>query len=684
MAKGKMKKSLIFAVFFIAILVTTLTLAFVIQSLTTPLNIAHGTIGSGSFEINNTSGGTVTNIDCIVDEVAYKSWVTFSNCPSALNDGDVFTVNFNVAVPQYTSPSSPYYDITLRISGTGALDHTQNLQVIVPSSPGLSITADVDMEGYDGDDDTENFTVTNTGNVDLINIVFDYEQDDLTDGDNDTITLGFDPSTITSLIAGDDSEVEVTATIDSDMDYGTYSTDVEVSTLSPTAVSATMHVTIRVKKEYCDSGQQGSRLVITKIEEPDTGDDFTLPATIPVEVDVRNDYDEDLDVVLEAQLFDISDDVYVVKGEDEISIDEDETGTLKVDLKIPMDVNEGHVHIVIIKIYEDGNEDDQCADDFVVVDINKDKNKVILDKATVTPEIVECDAEFSVQLKFGNAGRNDEDKVKVRIYNTNLEIDETKTTSIDEDEYDTVNFNLLHVPEDAEESEYVLNIEWFYDYDDDDDEYDESGNSEVTFTVEGNCIVPVYDVIISTQQLSGAKPDEEFTVKVTLTNTGTEETTYTISAIGYSGWATLESLDPETLTLEADEAGYTYIKLTPTETGSQEFTVRVEFEDQTETQDISVNVMSKSEAAGWFEQAWFTIKHNWEWVLVNAALAIAIIVLFILLLTKGHRHKPKHVYVVGGKGMARAKGPTEISLARTRTAKKTKARTRRKPRKKKR
>ena len=680
MAKGKMKKSLIFAVFFIAILVTTLTLAFVIQSLTTPLNIAHGTIGSGSFEINNTSGGTVTNIDCIVDEVAYKSWVTFSNCPSALNDGDVFTVNFNVAVPQYTSPSSPYYDITLRISGTGALDHTQNLQVIVPSSPGLSITADVDMEGYDGDDDTENFTVANTGNTVLSSIDFTYEQDDLTDGDNDTITLSFDPSSV-SLNPGEEDEVEVTATIDPEMDYGTYSTDV-VATSGTT--TATMHLTIRVKKEYCDAGQQGSRLVITHIEEPDTGDDFTLPATIPVEVDVRNDYDEDLDVVLEAQLFDLVDEVYVVKGEDEISIDEDETGTLKVDLEIPMDVHEGHAHIVIIKIYEDGNEDDQCADDFVSVDINKDKNKVILDKATVIPEIVECDSEFSVQLKFGNAGRNDEDKVKVRIYNTNLEIDETRTISIDEDEYDTVNFNLLHVPEDAEESEYTLNIEWFYDYDDDDDEYDESGNSEVTFTVAGNCIVPVYDVIISTQQLSSAKPDEEFTVKVTLTNTGTEKTTYTISAIGYSGWATIESLDPETLTLEANEAGYTYIKLTPTEIGSQEFTVKVGFEEQIETQDVSVNVMAKSEAASWFEQAWFTIKHNWEWVIVNAALAIAIIVLFILLLTKGHRHKAKHVYVVGGKGMARAKGPTEISLARTRTAKKTKARTRRKPRRKKR
>lgn len=677
MAKGqKMKKILFIAAALIAVLSITLVLAFVIQNLTTPLNVAHGTSGSGSFEINNTSGENIIGITCTALGTS-GAWITYTSCPTTLANGDVTTVTFDVTVPQYQAPSS--YSISLRIDGTGETSatpffDTESLLVVVDSDPSLDMDSSLTIEGYMGDSETDNFTLTNDGNVDFGVINFDYDQADLTDDDANEITLTFSPDPA-SLNAGASDDIDVTASVDSDMKYGTYSTQI---TATSGTTTDSMDFTFRVKKKFCDSGAQGDRLVITNIEEPDSGDDFILPATIPVEVDVKNDYDEDLDAVLEARLFDVTDDVYVAdEMSDEVSINDGDTETLKVELEIPIDIENGHSFIVIIKVYEDGNENDQCEDDYVTVNINKDKNKVILDKTIITPETVECDGDFSAQLKFANVGREDEDKVKVRIYNVNLGIDEEKTFSVDENEYETVNFNALHIPEDAEEGDYTLNIAWDYNYDDNDDEYDSSGDGEATINVEGNCKVPVYDVLISTQQLSTAKPEEEVTIKVTLTNTGNEKTTYTIGATGYSEWATLESIDPKTLTLEAGNSGYVNIKLTPEETGTKEFKVTVDFQGKVETKDVTVKVMATSEAASWFEQTWFSIKHNWEWVLVNAVLAIAIIVLFVLLLTKGH--KSKHpVYVV--KGNKNSKGPTEISLARNTAARKTTRKARRKKR----
>jgi len=480
----------------------------------------------------------------------------------------------------------------------------------------------------------------------------------LTDDDGDVITLSFDPSSV-SLNAGENATINMSIAVPSAMDYGTYTTDVIASSGS---TNATMNVAIEVRKMYCYLGEKGNYLTLS-INEPDENEKFQPGDDITIEANVKNTYTDDLDVVMEAQLFDITDNVYIESAEAEKTITEGHDDTISATIKVPIDVEQNHNFAIVVKAYEDGNENAQCKDDMIAIDIEKEAHKVILESKSITPSPVECDGTFSAILKFGNAGRNDEEKVKVRVYNTNLGIDAEKIFALDEGDSYTVTFNNLKIPKDAEEKEYTLNIDFFYKYDSDSEEYAISGSDELTIPVKGNCLQKIYSVLLDAQQVSSSKLNTETSIKVTLTNTGNQRTTYSISATGYDAWAKLDSIEPNAIALDPGAVGYAYIKITPSETGSHTLTIKVDYETKTETKELNIDVLATSTAASWLEQIWFSIKHNWQWVAINAILAIAIIVLLILLLTKKSPKIAKgQVFVVKGNKPSKPSGPTEINL----------------------
>ncbi len=667
-----MKNNILFAVFLIAIAVVTLNTVALVQAtldITPPnnmLTVTHGTSFSSSFILTN-SGADVTSITCTKTAGIFS--MTISGCPTTLLAGQSTTVTYTGSVPLYQAASMYLHQITVNGMEIGLpITSTTSISITVPSSPALAISSSVAMLGYPGATYQSNFSLNNNGNTQLNGIVFTYSDTNMKDDENDTITLSFNPSTL-DLTPGGSANIVLQASVPSTIDYGTYSTDVVAASGT---VNATMHVTLTIYKKFCDSGNVGSYITIS-VKDPSSGEDFKPNEEITVEVSVKNNDDDERDIVLEAELFDLTDDVYVVKEEVDATITENHEETLTLKLLVPLDVESDHRLAVIVKAYEDGEEDTQCKDESVNVDVEKDSHSVIIETTKTTPETVECDGTFSAELKFGNAGRNDEKKVKVRLYNTALDIDVEKTFLLEEGEYYTAIFSDLTVPKDAEEKEYVLNIDYFYSYDSGTEDYDLSGSGEMALKVEGNCFKPVYGVMIDASSTLSAKVNQETLLKVTLTNTGNEQTIYALSASGFDGWTSANSIDVPTLTLEPQSSGSFYVKFTPTQTGSQKFTVKTTFNGQTQTKEITVDVIAASTAASWFEQIWFSMKHNWEWLVVNAILAIAIIVLLVLLLTRKGKTQKGQVMVYGGK---KSEGPTEINLkeVKKKTAKKSKKR----------
>ncbi|UZE93892.1 MAG: putative S-layer protein [Candidatus Pacearchaeota archaeon] len=391
---------------------------------------------------------------------------------------------------------------------------------------------------------------------------------------------------------------------------------------------------------YCKYGEQGTYLDIT-LEEPDDGDDFNIGDEIEVKVEIENDGNEDLDIVVEAELYDLDDEDTIVDEEYETEIEEDESITVTLKLKIPSSVDEDNDFVVNIKVYEDGEEDEQCKEDSIEVDIERKKHDITIRDISLSTDTAACGDSFNLYLSIENNGAEDED-VKITVYNSVLDIDFERTLSLDEGEDYTTNI-LFDVPLDIQEGNYLIDIRVYYDYYD--NSYHESASEDLQLKVEGNCLPPsMSDVSLILSQTGDVFANYGFRTKVTITNTGNLRTTYNIDVSGYENWATVSSLSPDTLTLDAGDVGYVYVTLKPSEEayGMYDFKVKVSFDGKTEEQSMSVNVKRRSEAAATWDQLWFEINRYWHWALINLALIAAIIILIICLVkSKRSKTKPK-------------------------------------------
>jgi len=417
---------------------------------------------------------------------------------------------------------------------------------------------------------------------------------------------------------------------------------------------------------YCEYGEQGSDLDFT-LKSPDDGDDFSVGDEIEVKVEVENNANENLDVVVEAELYDLDDDDSVIDTDYEFELKEDDTETITLTLKIPSTVDEDNDFVVNVKVYEDNKEDEQCKEDSVDVDIERKSHDVSIKDIYLNTDSVACGGSFTLYLGIENNGANDED-IKIKVFSSVLDIDFNRTLFLDKGEDYTTNL-LFNVPKNIQEGNYLVDVTVYFDYYD--NSYHESVSEDLQIKVEGNCPPPAMsDVSFILSQVGDVFANYDFTTKVSITNTGNVETTYTVDVSDYDEWATLNKVSPESLTLNPGSTGYVYVALKPKEEayGMYSFKVKVSFDGKTEEQSMSVDVKRRSEAAAAWEKIWFEMKRYWGYALFNLALIIAIIVLIIytIKLNRGKRRKVEK--------------PTEIKLRPLKPEWKPKTKTRKKKR----
>ena len=215
------------------------------------------------------------------------------------------------------------------------------------------------------------------------------------------------------------------------------------------------------------------------------------------------------------------------------------------------------------------------------------------------------------------------------------DIEESITFNIDKGDTRT-KYLYLNIPKELEEGDYIFTVQ--VQYDESGGNYDESVSGHFDLRIEGgNCIDPTQEqVTISTEQIGSAFSGEDVSFKIAITNLGNRETQFTISAMNYSSWATLSSIQPTTITLDASETGYAYITLTILTDVEDltSFKVRVSSTGSSDEQTISVPISTISEAATSWNQFTFEIKRNLLWFLINAILLVAVIILIVLLATR--------------------------------------------------
>lgn len=381
-------------------------------------------------------------------------------------------------------------------------------------------------------------------------------------------------------------------------------------------------------KSYCEKGKIGD--LVFSIEEPDSGDNFYAGYNVSVEVKVKNKYDDDLDIVIEVELYDLTDDEEVETIEYETTIKEGATKTYKLNLQIPSTINPDHDYVINAKVYEDGNEEEQCNEDSVAIVLEKKSHKVVISSFSLEPNPAQCTDFVKAIFEIENAGLHDED-IKIKLKNSELGIDLSKEISLDEgDSYesDEDNYFRFFIPKNASEGNYSLILTVIYN------DGENSVTSNEILEIKGNCFSPVYDVSISTEQVGEAFNGQQFAIKVLIRNTGNVVTTYKVDVSDYESWASLARIEGSPIEIKNGSYAYAYVYLIPFEnaSGTNLVKIKVNFDNITKEETLTINVRKASKEASWFDQLGFEIKHNWQWLLVDILLVVIVIVLLVLLL----------------------------------------------------
>jgi len=639
-----MNKKISFIGIILALLLLTINSAFAAmqEANTNPAAGNPGTTVAGSFTVQDTDSGADTDpvtgisfamgtLNGVTDatKTIPGSAVSFNpSSISSLADGTPSgtpssAIATSVAIP--ASQVAQTYQGTVTISGTegGAppISKTFTLSVTVNSLTALDVltydnTTALEIIGEEGETNlTNTFQIKNTGNQALSALTFDTAALDLKDSSNKVITLSFsDPGTING---GETKTVTVTANYGDNIDLDTYGGVVNVKSVATgTTVLDSFKLDLKVFPEICSDGivkdgdkaSRSTAFLQLNVKEPDNGDDFKPGDEIKVEVDVENDGDEDLDVAVEAILYNLDEDEEIVTLEsDSQEIKDGSDETFEFDLEVPRDFDgdENDRYIVFLKATEDGNEDQNCNFESKNLDFSRDKDDLIVKKATLSTSIARPGDVVELIVDVENVGDNDQRDAYVRVSNSELGID-LKSNEFDMDKSGGSDDSLtrrfsINIPANAAEKDYTLDIAV---YDDNDDAYD-NGQAFAALTVKGEGTTTTtgtgkpasLNVASQTTEIDAGKGTAN--IHLLFTNNEAKDLTAIVDVKTIGDWA--DPITSQTVSLHpGDNNLYFNLKLKDVEEGtySATVTVRAAAGSAFEAKTFSLNFDVKEKAAG--------------------------------------------------------------------------------------
>lgn len=481
-----------------------------------------------------------------------------SNMYVAAN-GTMLTKSIDVVVPAVVAGT---YAGTLTVTaGSDSVDLPYTLTVKPFASYSLDRSS-VTMVGQSSTNTETDVIVTNTGSVDLTTFSAVYTGD-VEDNDADKLTFSYDYPA--ALAPGAQGTFTVHVDIEKGMDVDSYMGTVS---LTVNSIVKTVSVETKVMPQICDEGKVGDLTV--SIKNPDSGDDLAPGDEVGIDVEVENSYSRDMDVEVEAILYNLDEDdkvVTVKSNVEEINDGDDETFNLN--MIIPSSsLDDEDSYLLYVKAYEDGSEDDNCDFDSVGLDIERDDNKVVVTDFTVTPEEVRAGEKVLAVVSFENAGLDDQKNVYAAVNEPELGLDEKSDKlglgAYDESDSDYVWQFEFTVPKNAVNGDYYLLAKVYYNDD------KEATSKLVKLTVsdgaatkaEAGSIV-AGGVVVTAEQgtLSLKNGQSKFTLPLVVENNGDTAMKVKLDVSEFSAWAELISVEsPEKLNPGDKYHVYVYLR----------------------------------------------------------------------------------------------------------------------------
>lgn len=324
--------------------------------------------------------------------------------------------------------------------------------------------------------------------------------------------------------------------------------------------------------------------------------------TVKVLVENSGSSDDIKSISLKWGLYDADSKKFIMDGkESNFNLKDGDDETVKIVFTLNEnidDLSDGDYKFYVWATGTDKEYDNKtCTSDSNDVTINLDSNFVVLDSLEVVGT-ASCGNSVQVTGTAWNIGEDDESDVYLKVVNSALGLNQKVTIgNIDSLESQDFSFN-LEIPADAQDGKtYTLQL---YVYDDSNDIFENDNNDQAKFNVEmtlasGSCSTSP-SLLVTASVLTAAKADQELDVKATVTNTGSQAATVSLSLGDYSDWASLESIDKTSLTLNAGASQDVLIKLNlnADASGSQSFNIVAKQGTKTVTHPVPVSVEATS------------------------------------------------------------------------------------------
>jgi len=451
-----------------------------------------GAAVQGTVSVKNNGANTVniltitSNALELSTDVSVKIAAPSIGSISSLGAGQTKNVAFTLNVP--ATQFGTYNGIVTVVDSANANNQNENTYSLIVNQKNAFIVADsagnelseLLLDGQEDETVSGTLYVKNTGST-ILSVGSSSFAYDITKFERSNRQIGLTFGTISSILPGENKAVGLTANIPNNMNLDTYSDTV---TLTANGVQDAFNLKVRVQPEVCTDGIIGNLDI--SINDPDNNDEYAPGDTIKLDVTVDNNDDDDLDVIVEAFLYNIDQDDEIAREESSSdSIDSGDDLDFEFDLDIPEDndLDESDEYILYVKAYEDGQEDDHCAQDSLTIDIQRDSKKVVVKRFDVRPTFVNPGEAVSFEVLVENQGTKDMDDVYVELREGTLSIGE-RTTEFElkkysKDDNDATRRFTVTIPESATPGDYFVEAIVYYDG------ADESDSEFVTLKVGG-------------------------------------------------------------------------------------------------------------------------------------------------------------------------------------------------------
>ncbi len=412
-----------------------------------------------------------------------------------------------------------------------------------------------------------------------------------------TPTSGSVPATITATITD----------IESDFGLGTF------TKTFPAGTDATL--TVKVENNACKY-KLGNNLDID-VEDIQVvrgfGDEtewYPLDE-VEVRVNIANNGDENIKSIgVNWELYDQTTQTKIISGEeDSFSLNDGDEKELVINFKLDKISKLKTDGDYIFHVWATGDDksidsgDDTVCSSTTNEDSGEDQIRLMIDDNFVTISSVSisdvtavaCGNQIQITGEAWNIGQEDEQDVYFKVYNTELGINQ-KVELGDIDSLDNKDFSFtLNIPASAEEKTYDLGFVVFNE-DDDIFENDNDDESRVFIPLEVTGCSTEASALITADLDSEAVAGKELVIKATITNTDSKANTFTLGLDGYTEWASLENIDPTSITVNAGESKEVSIKLKVNGdvSGEQKFNIVVKDGEKVLSQPVSIPITKPS------------------------------------------------------------------------------------------